>query len=112
MSFSFQISANGALVFGDDTIFRYSTNGPNFGGWGYPLVTPFYNDIDTSSNGEIYFRISQDPIDLNRISAAVKRSSLSIGEFAATYCVIATWSGVTYFNGGQTAPVSDVSHEN
>ena len=79
---------NGAIVFGENAIDSTSYD------LEYPFITPFYEDIDTTENGHIYFRISNSPVDLERITATIKRSTTTKEDFSPSWCMVVTWHNV------------------
>ncbi|KAE8752468.1 hypothetical protein FOCC_FOCC000590 [Frankliniella occidentalis] len=65
----------------------------------YPVIAPFYANVDTSVSGTVYFHESESVEDLQRASERVRRS-FSASTFQPTAVFVATWERVGYFSQG------------
>ncbi|XP_030210310.1 nidogen-2 isoform X2 [Gadus morhua] len=60
----------------------------------FPVVAPFLADLDTSGGrGQIYYRLTETPSVLNRVSQEVHRG-FPDARFTPTHAVVATWENV------------------
>ena len=82
------METDGAIVFGEETI---ASTGLFASELAYPIIAPYWDDIDIEGHGHIYYRISRSPVDLERITATVRRSTTTNKEFSASWCMIVTW---------------------
>ena len=57
------------------------------------LVAPFFSDINTESQGSVWFRESEVPELLAKADDCVKQGFPS-SSFSATHLIIATWDNV------------------
>ncbi|KAL1489768.1 hypothetical protein ABEB36_013702 [Hypothenemus hampei] len=64
----------------------------------YPIIAPFYSNVDTTSAGTISFYETQDPALLNRATENVHENFLDSVDFQTQSIFIATWNGVGYYN--------------
>ncbi|XP_075950721.1 nidogen-2 [Anarhichas minor] len=63
----------------------------------FPVVAPFLADIDTSGGrGQIYYRVTETPSVLNRVSREVHRG-FPDAKFTPTHVVVATWENVAAY---------------
>ncbi|XP_062270701.1 nidogen-2 [Scomber scombrus] len=63
----------------------------------FPVVAPFLADIDTSGGrGQIYYRVTETPNVLNRITQEVHRG-FPDAKFTPTHAVVATWENVAAY---------------
>ena len=61
---------------------------------GFVCITPFWNDIDTTKGGDIYYREINDTLLLNDISVDI---SNTVEYFNATWAYLVTWYDVASF---------------
>ena len=61
----------------------------------YPIIAPFYADIDTRKGGQVYWRASKQPEDIARAGNLV--SKYYQGRFHPKEVVVITWDQVGYF---------------
>uniref|UniRef100_A0A8C5MIE4 NIDO domain-containing protein n=1 Tax=Leptobrachium leishanense TaxID=445787 RepID=A0A8C5MIE4_9ANUR len=71
---------------------------------GYPFIAPFWADVDTRLEGDVYYRESTDSQLLARATTDV-RSCFNYRGFTARWLFVATWSRVTYY-GSQSNKVN------
>ncbi|XP_066245508.1 nidogen [Euwallacea similis] len=64
----------------------------------YPIIAPFYSNVDITTAGTIAYYETQDPALLHRATENVHEYFLEYSEFQARSLFIATWNGVGYFN--------------
>ena len=62
----------------------------------YPIIAPFYADIDTRGVGQVYWRASTEPEDLSRAANLVRQYYQT--EFQPKEIVVITWDQVGYFD--------------
>jgi len=62
----------------------------------YPIIAPFYADIDTRGVGQVYWRASRQADDIARVANLV--SKYYRGEFQPKEVVVITWDQVGYFD--------------
>ncbi|XP_034249826.1 nidogen [Thrips palmi] len=65
----------------------------------YPVIAPFYANVDTSASGTVYFYESEEAADLQKAAVSVRRS-FSSSTFQPTSVFVATWERVGYFSQG------------
>ena len=69
-----------------------------------PLIAPFWHDFNPSIGGNIYYRQTNDPQQLQlyntRLSTALTTNGLS-NDFFPTLLFIATWDQVPQFSGSR-----------
>lgn len=91
---SIYINSNGLLSFLTDISSFYNIQFP----LDYPVIAPFYSDVDTRGSGTIYYRESQSPELLEEVSEKI-RKHFSMGmNFHAKSFLIVTWDQVGYYN--------------
>ena len=66
-------------------------------------------NIDTTVNGDVWFRESTVPALLQRADEDVRRAFPFLPQFSATHLFIGTWDGVGA-RGGSTSQVSRICH--
>lgn len=71
----------------------------------YPLIAPFYSNVDTSVSGRVWYREvsvndANQAADIRRAEQAVRTAFSGAPEFHAESVFIATWDNVG-FHGGQ-----------
>ncbi|KAH1019720.1 hypothetical protein HUJ04_009502 [Dendroctonus ponderosae] len=64
----------------------------------YPIIAPFYSNVDTSAAGTVSYYETQNPHLLNRATENVHENFLDDVDFEARSLFIATWNRVGYFN--------------
>ena len=95
--FTSQVSADGAIVFGENTI---SSPGVfDSSDLANPIIAPFWDNSNIRINGNIYYRISKSLVDLERITATVRQSTATKKDFAASWCMVVTWYKVAETSG-------------
>ena len=65
----FQVNENGLVSFLTEISTFYSVQFP----MDYPVIAPFYADIDTRGGGQVYWRASDQAEDLSRAANLVSR---------------------------------------
>ncbi|KAK7791449.1 hypothetical protein R5R35_010931 [Gryllus longicercus] len=66
----------------------------------YPVIAPFYANVDIKNTGNVYFRETKNDALLKRATDRI-RSAFSSGKFfTATSLFITTWNEVGYYNLG------------
>ncbi|XP_074837543.1 alpha-tectorin-like [Carettochelys insculpta] len=71
---------------------------------GRAFVAPFWADVDNRITGEVYYRQSQDPQLLQKVTADIN-AYFAHEEFTATWLFVATWDRVTFY-GSQSSKVN------
>ncbi|XP_056444381.1 nidogen-2 [Gadus chalcogrammus] len=77
----------------------------------FPVVAPFLADLDTSGGrGQIYYRLTETPSVLNRVSQEVHRG-FPDARFTPTHTVVATWENVGAYEeqSRQAGPTNQVN---
>ena len=64
----------------------------------YPVIAPFYADIDTRGGGQVYWRASDQAEDLSRAANLVSRYYEASRDFVPGEVVVVTWDTVGYFD--------------
>lgn len=64
----------------------------------YPIIAPFYSDVDTREAGAIWYRETSDPGTVSRSKTAVQQHFSSGADFTPTGAFIVTWDGVGRYN--------------
>ena len=77
---------------------------------GLPLIAPFWNDIDTTTFGSIFFRTTSNAALLQRAHDQLQELFPSSGNFTPTMLFIATWDRVAPF--GRKTQVRFCIHDN
>ncbi|XP_014677741.1 PREDICTED: nidogen-2-like [Priapulus caudatus] len=62
-------------------------------------IAAFYADIDTTVNGQIYYRESQEPADLQKATSDVRKHFNAFADFEATSVCVVTWDRVGHYQG-------------
>ncbi|KAJ8949810.1 hypothetical protein NQ318_000508 [Aromia moschata] len=62
----------------------------------YPIIAPFYSNVDTRNAGAISFYETDNPVLLDRATENVHEAFINSTDFQATTLFIVTWDG-TYF---------------
>lgn len=65
----------------------------------YPVIAPFYSNVDTSGSGSVFYHESESAADLAKAAERVRRS-FSSSTFQPTALFVVTWERVGYFNQG------------
>ena len=87
-----QVNTNGVLTF--DQPFHVPNPQP-FPYMSLRKISPFWENIDTSRNGRIYYRNTTDVTLLRRARFRLQDIFPSAGGFSPRYLFIATWDGVS-----------------
>ncbi|CAH1160142.1 unnamed protein product [Phaedon cochleariae] len=66
----------------------------------FPLIAPFYSNVDIRAAGNISYYQTDSPALLQRATENVHESFLNFVDFQATTLLIVTWQGVGYHNRG------------
>nr|XP_023027888.1 nidogen-2-like [Leptinotarsa decemlineata] len=66
----------------------------------YPIIAPFYSNVDTRQAGSVSYYQTDRPDLLRRATENIHDSFLHYSNFQATNLLIVTWEGVGYFNRG------------
>ena len=64
----------------------------------YPIITPYWADVDTRGIGSVYYRETSIASVISTVASDVSNAFPSHSPFYATSVVIATWDRVGYFN--------------
>lgn len=66
------------------------------------MIAPFFADSDTrpQDGGRIWYRESNDPTLLSRITNIIHSSYLGVDFFNPHFMFIATWDHIGYYSGG------------
>ena len=87
-----QVNENGLVSFSTEISIFYNVQFP----MEYPIIAPFYADIDTRGVGQVYWRASREPEDLSRAANLVRQYYQT--EFQPKEIVVITWDQVGYFD--------------
>ena len=60
---------------------------------GVPLIAVYWTDLDTTVQGDIYYRESRDFLEKSRVTSLVRKHKNDF-QFIPTYLWIITWDGV------------------
>lgn len=60
----------------------------------YPIIAPFYSNVDASASGTIAYYETQDPALLHRATENIHDNFLEEDNFKAKSLFIATWNGI------------------
>ena len=89
-----QVNTNGDLSFGEP----YTATGrQTFPTFSPPLIAPFFNDVDITNGGTIYYRQTSDPMDIIAVIATLQTLPIVL-PFTPTLLFIATWDRVAPFS--------------
>ena len=58
-------------------------------------MAPLWTDLDFSSRGLIYYRISQDPDILSQVVGMIAAVDSGLSEYQPTQAVVVTWFDAT-----------------
>ncbi|XP_071534542.1 nidogen [Panulirus ornatus] len=64
----------------------------------YPIIAPFYSDVDTRKAGTIWYRETSDPGTVSRATFDLKQHFSSATDFNPQGVFIVTWDGVGPYN--------------
>ena len=92
-----QVNTNGILSFRSQYLQYFPEIFPSPG---LPLIAPFWNDIDITRFGNIFFRKTSNVTLLQRAHDQLQELFPSSGNFTPTILFIATWDRVAEFGGG------------
>lgn len=86
---NFQINSNGFLSFQTDLPQFINTEFP----LDYPIIAPFYSNVDTTGAGRISYYQTENPKLIVRATENVHEAYINYGDFQATNLLIVTWEG-------------------
>lgn len=67
----------------------------------YPVIAPLYTNVDNRKSGDIYYRETQDPDVLAKVSNNIRKLYPNLAaEFTAKSLFIVTWLNVGYYKQG------------
>ena len=87
MQFVVQVSTNGFLSF--ERPEPYSS--PDVSTLSIPIIAPLWVDLDFSSGGTIYYRITNDSSTLNLIVERIRDGNEELRDYTPTQAVVVTW---------------------
>ena len=91
------MNTNGVLSFGL-THTTPSTYGSNFSAvFSPPIIAPFWDDIDITRGGTIYYRQESDPAIVEQVQQAVASDYPEAASFQPSLVFVATWDRVERF---------------
>ena len=95
-----QVSVDGAVFFGQKTdMINYVPNVNKFPfGNKRSFVAPFWADVDTTANGNVWYRQTKLQSLLDKANKQIKNAFPLQPQFTATDLIIATWDHVGYFD--------------
>ncbi|KAG0718545.1 Nidogen-1 [Chionoecetes opilio] len=64
----------------------------------YPIIAPFYSDVDARKAGTIWYRETSDTGTMSRSKTEVQQYFSSAADFSPTSAFIVTWDGVGPYN--------------
>ena len=88
-----QVNENGLISFLTEISTFYNVQFP----MDYPVIAPFYADIDTRGIGQVYWRASQQMEDRDRAANLVSQY-YSEADFRPREVVVVSWDQVGYFD--------------
>ena len=92
-----QVNTNGILSFQSP----YLTPIPQmFRSTGLPLIAPFWDDVDITRFGNVFYRQTSNATLLQRARDQLQELFPSSGSFTPTTLFITTWDRVAQFGGG------------
>ena len=65
---------------------------------GYPIIAPYWADVDTRGTGSVYYRETFNASIISTVASHVSNAFPSQPPFYATSVVIATWYRVGYYS--------------
>ena len=86
-----QVNLNGVLSFGKKFNIRLPQPFPYKS---LALISPYWDNFDTSRNGDVYYRTTKDSTLLKRVQYHLQSIFTSAQEFSPSYLVIVTWDKV------------------
>ena len=63
----------------------------------YPIIAPYWADVDTRGNGSVYYRETSSASIISTVASHVSNAFPSQSPFYATSVVIVTWDRVGYY---------------
>lgn len=87
-----QVNSNGLISFQTDIPQFINTEFP----LDYPIIAPFYSNVDTTGAGRISYYQTENPELLVRATENVHEAYLNFEDFQAIYLLIVTWEGKVY----------------
>ena len=88
-----QVNENGLISFLTEISTFYNVQFP----MDYPVIAPFYADIDTRGVGQVYWRASTQQEDRDRAANLVGKY-YSTADFQPREVVVVSWDQVGYFD--------------
>ncbi len=98
-----QVNTNGLLSF-LGAVNQYSSQPFPFSG-NKKLVAPFWSDVDTTHQGDVYYRQTTDSSILDQATQDVCNVFVNLANFQASWVLIATWYDVTFPGGSRDSLV-------
>ena len=97
------MNTNGVLSFGQPFT-RTSSGGSDFDSVDFspPIIAPFWDDVDITAGGVIYYRQDFDSSVAELIRQAVSFQYPEVGFFFPTLVFVATWDRVAQFGTGNS----------
>jgi len=91
-----QLHIDGVISFTNDPI-TFTTDPLPLDG-GRSLLAVFWGDVDTRGTGNVWYRLSNDPVLFDRANTEIRTAFPYQAPFNATQMYIFTWEGVGYFD--------------
>ena len=74
----------------------------------WPIVAPFWADVDTRKGGKLWYRDSNHGSLLKKATADVRKNFQKKRRFHAAWVLVATWDNVAYFGASGTQELQKV----
>ena len=86
-----QINTDGIITFGGPAPQAGPTASPPEG---TTLIAPFWSDADTSSSGNVFYRLTYDAELLENVASTITTSFMTIREISLSWLFVVTWDEV------------------
>lgn len=63
----------------------------------YPLIAPFWTDLDPSESGALYYRSTSDSETLNHTTEIITSINSNYNTYRPTLAIVATWEMVPHY---------------
>lgn len=92
-----QVNTNGVISF-EGRFNDPTSNGFNFSSFTSPIIAPFWDDIDITRGGSIYYREDTDPFVAQVVSQEISSQYPEVGFFFPALVFVATWDRVAAYS--------------
>ena len=97
--YKLQVSSNG-LISAREVYFQYvpSLFTREFSEFPHAIIAPLWADFDSSVQGSIYYRVTNDSEVLDQIVDTISNLNSDINSYAPKQALIATWEDIIPYN--------------